>query len=994
MLLALLGTTALALAVAPPLPPGAESLTPVRAFRVFDRATAPELPESIVVDLMQDRDGVLWIDTLGGLATYDGASLRAIVDPLAPRGAVLLAARASGGLYALSRQGLHVFDGRWRRVATPEPVESMAEANAATLWTVRGGAVWKTPAGAIGSSWTRVALPETFGVARGVFSDRNGGVYVSGNGRLVRCRGASCVPAPGTGLVPARAATALVTSDGTLWVGTWDGRLLVARPGAADWTAVPLGPWPSGGVRSLAEGANGRLWVGGMARLCEGDGAGTWSCWGPENGLPETAVLSLLADREGTLWLGLNGRGVMQWVGRPWTHLTRWPGGSPTGDRLDIVAVAPTHDGRGLLASAFGRGILRWDGRGTRTFGRDQGLLEDVRAVAEPEAGVIWAGARHGIFEKHGSGPFRRTLDLGGGFASGFAQSAAGVWYAYTEARGIFENRGASWIHAAELEALAASAGVRALGFTPSGDTWISTPAELVIRRKTAAVERYPLGLERGPLDTVATLVETGPGELWAGGQGGVAILKGGRWRRLSAADGVPGNVYFLRRAPDGALWMGGSRGIARVRDGRVTRWDRTNGLVGDESNGAAVVLGDGTLYAGTGGSLARFDPSLPAAALPPLRVHWRAPESTHGERELAARDRRVVLEWSAPTLDPQPVEYATRIGDEAWQDATRQTQLRLESLPAGLTEVAVRARRVGDGDAGWSTPATLRLRVAPFWWETGPARAGLALALLASMLAVAQAVARRAHARREESLARLRADFVASASHELRTPIAQIRLFADMLRLGRARGDRERADALDTIHRATRRLEALAANLLQLSRGDAPEPRRRRSVDVSAALQEAAGDLGPLAAARQATVRVDAAAGLRADLDVEGLLRIVSNLVENALKYGPPGQAVSLSAELSDGLRIVVEDGGPGIPEAERERVFERFARLERDRHSGVSGTGLGLAVVREAVREAGGTVSIGDAAGGGARVVVILPQPDADAGDGAAPAAREATR
>jgi len=167
----------------------------------------------------------------------------------------------------------------------------------------------------------------------------------------------------------------------------------------------------------------------------------------------------------------------------------------------------------------------------------------------------------------------------------------------------------------------------------------------------------------------------------------------------------------------------------------------------------------------------------------------------------------------------------------------------------------------------------------------------------------------------------------------------------------------------------------------VQLSRGDEPRPPVRRSVDVSGALHEAAADLEPLAAARGSLLRIEAAPDLRAEIDGEGLVRIVSNLVENALKYGPAGQTVKLGAQRAGGLQLVVEDEGPGIPEAERERVFERFERLDRDRNSAVSGTGLGLAVVLETVQQAGGTVRIEEASGGGARVVVVLPQPEAAA-------------
>jgi signal transduction histidine kinase/ligand-binding sensor domain-containing protein len=953
----------------------ADELTPVRAFRVFDRATAPELPESIVVDLVQDRDGVLWVDTLGGLATYDGTSLRAVSDAQAPRGAALLVPRAAGGLYALSRQGLHVFDGRWAKLATDAPISSLAESDAATLWAVRANGLWTTPAAAIGSAWTPVTLPDSFGLPRSVFSDRNGGVYVASASRLMHCRDERCAPVA-TGFVPKHGSTALATRDGALWIGTWDGGLFAAAPDAIDWTPIDLGAWPSGGVRSLTEGRDGRVWVGGMARLCQGTLGGPWSCWGVENGLPSSAILSLLADREGTLWLGLNGRGVMQWVGQPWTHLTRWPNAALSAEGLDVVSVAPTHDGRGLLASVFGRGVLRWEPGRVQTWGREDGLVDDVRGLAEPEPGVVWAAARHGIYEKDGTGRFRRTLDVGEGFVSGFAKNPGGTWFAYTEARGVFARRAGGWQHAQDLESLAGGRSIRALGFTPSGALWLSTPAELVLRTANGAMERYPLGLERGGLDSVATLVEVGD-ELWAGGQGGVAVVRNGAWQRRPDST-TPGNVYFLRRAPDGTLWMGGSRGIVRVRDGAIARWDRSNGLVDDECNGAAVVMPAGTLYAATAGSLARFDPTVAIPAAPPLRVLWREPEAARtGTLERAAGERRVALGWSAPSLVPGTLWYETRLEDGAWSRAMHEPGLTLDSLPAGTTAVAVRARR--DGEDAWSEPATLRIRVAPFWWETAAARAALGLGLLGLMLLAVQRAVRRAHARRAEALVHLRTDFVASASHELRTPIAQIRLFADMLRLGRARDDGERTDALETIHRATRRLEMLANNLVQLARGEAPPAPQRRSIDIAEALKEVAADLEPMAAARGAALRIDATPGLAADVDAESLLRIVSNLAENALKYGPRGQTVTLGAARDEALELMVEDEGPGIPEAERERVFHRFERLARDRNSAVSGTGLGLAVVREAVMQAGGTVHIEDGSKGGARVVVRLPQPEA---------------
>lgn len=955
----------------------------MRAFRVFNRASAPDLPESIVVDLLQDRDGLLWIDSLGGLATYDGSALRAVRDPDAPRGPSVLAERRLGGLYAVSRRSLHVFDGHWRRVTTPQPVRALAEEDGRWLWTVQGEAVWRTPAGTEGSSWERVSLPAAPGPPRALASDRQGGVYVFGSEGILRCRAADCVAVPASGGRPARPATALATRAGALWLGTADGRVLVAREDAADWQEVELGRWPSGGVRALAEDAQGRIWAGGMARLCHGGADGPWSCWGPEQGLPASAILSLLADREGTLWIGLNGGGLLQWVGRPWTHRTQWPGSGPAPGGLDVIGLATTTGG-GVLASAFGRGILRWDGRGLGAWGAADGLREDVRAVIEPFQDVVWAGARDGIYEKHGSLPFRRTLALSRGFASGFARDPAGAFHAWTEGDGIFR-RGDGWEHARELEALAAASAVRSLFWTERGELWLSTTRELVHRDRAGGVERFALGLEHGLPDSVGTLLDAAPDELWVGGQGGLAIRRGGRWRLLGEADGVPGNVYFLRRARGGAIWIGGSRGIARLRDGRWERWDRTNGLVADECNGGAVVLPDGTLLAATAGSLARFDPAVPSSPAPPLRLLWREPVEARGAAVLqrGPHERRVALAWSAPWLAPQAIEYSTRIGDAPWSEPTRSAELAVLNLPAGPTEIAVRARRVGVPGDAWTPPLALRVEVASRLWETAAARVVAVLLAAAALAAAVQLHARRVDARRAGALERQRSDFMASASHELRTPIAQIRLFADMLRLGRARSEAERASALDTIHRATRRLEALAANLLELARGQVGvAPAILEDVDLAQLVGETLHDLAPLAAARNATLRAAVARGLRGQVDVEGLRRVLANLVENALKYGPAGQTVRLGVDPSaGGLGLYVEDEGPGIPPAERERLFDRFARLDRDRHSAITGTGLGLAVVRETLARTGGEVRIEDASPRGTRVVVVIPQPETPA-------------
>ncbi len=267
-----------------------------------------------------------------------------------------------------------------------------------------------------------------------------------------------------------------------------------------------------------------------------------------------------------------------------------------------------------------------------------------------------------------------------------------------------------------------------------------------------------------------------------------------------------------------------------------------------------------------------------------------------------------------------------------------------------------------------------------------------LSLLALTAVLVVAALL----QLRREYELSRLRADFVSGVSHELRTPLAQIRMFSETLLLGRVRSDEERERSLEIIDQESRRLTHLVENLLHFSRSE------RRLTRLSPApaplaplLREAAEGFAPLAAARGVTLCTELTDGVVAPVDADALRQMLLNLLDNAVKYGPSGQTVTLSLKVTDGRALLcVADQGPGIPAADRERIWDRFWRLERDRGSAVAGTGIGLSVVRELVALHGGRVWAEDAPaaerGGraGSRFVIELPLvPQAHAAAGAGP-------
>jgi PAS domain S-box-containing protein len=222
-----------------------------------------------------------------------------------------------------------------------------------------------------------------------------------------------------------------------------------------------------------------------------------------------------------------------------------------------------------------------------------------------------------------------------------------------------------------------------------------------------------------------------------------------------------------------------------------------------------------------------------------------------------------------------------------------------------------------------------------------------------------------------------LRDEFLSVASHELRTPVTSLQLAVQsVLAVGEAAEPAFLRQALESAERQTRRLSRLMGALLDVSRvhGGWLEL-QRDEVDLVALVRDVTRALGE--DARRAGCAIEMNSGLvslTGRWDRSRLEQVVTNLVSNALKYGA-GKPVALTVRRAGDARaqIEVRDQGIGVPESERERIFERFERAVSARHYG--GLGLGLYIVRRIVTAHGGTVSVGDALGGGASFVVTLP-------------------
>jgi signal transduction histidine kinase len=221
---------------------------------------------------------------------------------------------------------------------------------------------------------------------------------------------------------------------------------------------------------------------------------------------------------------------------------------------------------------------------------------------------------------------------------------------------------------------------------------------------------------------------------------------------------------------------------------------------------------------------------------------------------------------------------------------------------------------------------------------------------------------------RLEDAFARQRG-FVSDASHELRSPITAIRGQIEVL----AREPDPDAASVKRVETATltelARVERLVEEMLALARLDEGVGPARRELDAAAFLREAVA-----AAPGEATLGATAAG--RIDLDPDMVARVIRNLVENARRHAGPQGTVTVSSSATGGrLRVDVDDDGPGIEAAERERVFDRFHRSDAARVRATGGAGLGLAIARSIVEAHGGRIQAEDSPLGGARVSFELP-------------------
>jgi two-component system phosphate regulon sensor histidine kinase PhoR len=224
--------------------------------------------------------------------------------------------------------------------------------------------------------------------------------------------------------------------------------------------------------------------------------------------------------------------------------------------------------------------------------------------------------------------------------------------------------------------------------------------------------------------------------------------------------------------------------------------------------------------------------------------------------------------------------------------------------------------------------------------------------------------------------LEKIRSDFVANVSHELKTPITSIKGFVETLQDGALEQEGQARRFLDIVARQAERLHAIIDDLLLLSRVEQEQDLQKEPVPGRSVLSEALAVCRPAAEERDIALTVDCPDDLLIPCNAPLLEQAVVNLLDNAIKYSEPGSEVQVSAGRTDSEAVIhVQDHGPGINADDLERLFERFYRVDKARSRKVGGTGLGLSIVKHITHVHGGRVSAESKLGKGSIFTITLP-------------------
>lgn len=987
----------------------------------YDQANG--LTSLSVIRLFQDSEGSIWAGTEKGLYRFDGVGFNAIGSEVGFQTSEVIsfAEDASGHLWVASRAGLQRrdHDGQFHWVR-PEGKLLMADRGQTLAADEQGGMLvvsghrlyrlmqdasdsWRaTPLFSDAQMRTERGLDQIAAVFH-----HAGTTWFGCGSELCRLSGAQLTRyGPEQGIPADRWLGFLGARDGSVWVrGIHTIRSLAM--GANQFVAHDM-PGGHADVAAssidLIEDRTGRILTRTDMGIGRWDGE-RWQLFDTGNGLPGVGVSSLLADRDGMVWLGTYGRGILYWssadavenwtasqgvsdsliwsIARADAH-TVWIAGE-TGGEVVVPAegrahrwpltVAPPNQAHAVRVDAqgaiwyflFDGRVVRYEpGKGHTTIMAVLPYL--VRGAFIDHSGRIWAYTLGGLYEVDGhTGQLTRAAPdlIPQTMCSDLAEDADGrLWLACSS--GLFRRNSQGWskVSVRPAEALG---GYENVAVTQDGRLWLSSLQPGLMSGRVTDADHVDAPAVADPLlaDTRFYFLRSDRrGRLWAGGGNGVDVFDGHGWSRLSSRDGL--------------------------------LWEEAN-------HGAFYADNDGTVWIGTPVGLTHI--LKPDQLLAPRRIQPLIFSARYGEREFGTQSSTLAFEHAGALVlrfgvlgnsAGNPVHFRYRLSgvDRDWVE-TAQREVRYASLPSGrygfeLQAVDVNRRSV-------SATVALSFEVAPPWWNTPWAYLGAVLLVLA-LIALAwrwRTSLLIAHAKRLERLVadrtselqqslRSRSMLLAHISHDLRSPLAAILDGVRQWRMGQGGRDHPRE-----IERHVRQQMALIDELLEFSRGELIELELMPAPGyLHGFLQQLEGDATLLAERQRNRFEHDIDAHLPpvVTADFPRLRQILLNLLGNAAKFTHDGvirfgvTVVSAQPDRTR-LRFAVEDTGIGLDPGAAERLSQPFVR--GDNASGHQGNGLGLAIVVQLLQRMDSRLDVQQIASGGSRFEFELDLASAEEAD-----------